>query len=182
MIFLIVAVILIAAYVVIYNNLVYAKNMVKEAFSGIDVQLKRRYELIPNLVKTVQAYAKHESEVFENVIKARSTAIEVSDGKVADQAHAENLLSGTLKSLFAVTENYPDLKANENFLKLQEDLTETEDQIAASRRIYNSNVTSYNIKVESFPLNIIANIQHFEVAEFFKVNDSTERSNITVKI
>lgn len=165
------AVVLIGAYTALYNGLVAARQKVKEGWSGIDVQLKRRYDLIPNLIKTVRGYAEHEKSLLENVTKARTQAISNPDNNVAGQAQAEGLLSSALKSVFAVAENYPDLKASQNFVKLQEDLTETEDQIAAARRIYNGNVTHLNVKVESFPSNIVAGMHHFEKSEFFEMDD-----------
>ena len=165
-------VIIIFFYASIYNSLVRLRQKVKEAWSGIDIQLKRRYNLIPNLIETVKGYATHEKELFVNVTKARTAAIAVPEGKIADQAKAENMLTDTLKSIFALSENYPDLKANENFLKLQEELTETEDQIAASRRIYNGNVTQLNVKIESFPSNIVAGMHNFKQEEFFEVEEA----------
>lgn len=165
-----------AVYAGIFNGLVAARQKVKEAWSGIDVQLKRRYDLIPNLINTVKGYAAHESKTLENVTAARAAAIAVPDGKIAEQSKAENMLSGTLKSLFAVSENYPDLKANENFLSLQNQLAETEDQIASSRRIYNGNVTVLNTKIESFPSNIVAGVHHFEISEFFELDESEKEA------
>ncbi len=158
-------------YASIYNALVKLRQKVKEAWSGIDVQLKRRYDLIPNLIKTVKGYAKHEKETFEKVTAARTAAMN-NQGSPAEQAKTENMLSGTLKSIFALSENYPDLKANENFLKLQSELTQTEDQIASSRRIYNQNVTDMNTKVESFPSNFIAGFHKFTKEEFFKMSEA----------
>lgn len=166
---------LVMVYFSIYNGLVKAKVAVENAWSGIDVQLKRRYDLIPNLINTVKGYAKHEADTFANVTKARTAAMGVPDGKVAEQAAAENMLSGTLKSIFALAEAYPDLKANQNFLELQQELNNTEDQIAASRRIYNSNVTTLNTKVQSVPSNIMASISGFANAEFFEL-DEAERA------
>lgn len=160
------------AYAVIFNGLVHARQKVKEGWSGIDVQLKRRYDLIPNLVKTVKGYADHEKQLLENVTKARAEAIGVPDGKIANQAGAENLLTGALRSVFAVAENYPDLKADQNFRNLQDQLGETEDQISAARRIYNGNVTVLNTKVQSFPSNIVANAHHFELSEFFEMDEA----------
>ena len=179
-IFIIVLVVLIAIgapYAIIYNGLVHAKQKVKEAWSGIDVQLKRRYDLIPNLVKTVQGYAQHERGLLEAVTKARAEAIKVPDGKVGAQAGAENMLTSALRSVFAVAENYPNLKASDNFIKLQQQLAETEDQISASRRIYNGNVTNMNTKTKSFPSNIVANIHHFEQEEFFEL-DAAEKEAV----
>jgi len=165
------AVIVAGVYITSYNGLVHARQKVKEAWSGIDVQLKRRYDLIPNLVKTVQGYASHEKTVLEEVTKARSNAISVPEGSITKQAQAENTLSSTLKSIFALSENYPDLKANINFLELQKELRQTEDQISSSRRIYNSNVTILNVKIQSIPSNIVANLHHFSEAEFFELDE-----------
>lgn len=159
-------------YAGIYNGLVRARQKVREAWSGIDVQLKRRYELIPNLINTVKGYATHEKDLLEKVTQARADAIQVPEGKVADHAKAENMLTGALRSVFAVAENYPDLKANQNFLDLQSQLSETEDQIAASRRIYNGNVTVYNTKIESVPSNVVASIHHFLKSEFFELDEA----------
>ncbi|HLM84217.1 MAG TPA: LemA family protein, partial [Candidatus Bathyarchaeia archaeon] len=140
--------------IAIYNGLVRLKNRVDEAWSDIDVQLKRRYDLIPNLVNTVKGYAAHEKEVFEKVTEARTRAMGAQSA--ADKAQAENALSQTLKSLFAVAEAYPDLKANQNFLELQRELTDTEDKIQAARRFYNGNVRDFNTKIQVFPNNMIA--------------------------
>ncbi len=158
-----------------YNGLVKAKVAVENAWSGIDVQLKRRYDLIPNLINTVKGYAKHEADTLANVTKARTAAMGVPSGDVKEQAAAENILSGTLKSIFALSEAYPDLKANQSFIELQQELSNTEDQIAASRRIYNSNVTILNTKVQSVPSNIVAGISGFKNAEFFEL-DEAERA------
>ena len=159
-------------YALTFNGLVHARQKVQEAWSGIDVQLKRRYDLIPNLVNAVKGYAKHEAGTLEKITEARSNAMAVPEGHIAEQAQAENMLSGTLKSLFALSENYPDLKANQNFLELQEKLAETEDQISASRRIYNGNVTVLNTKVQSFPSNVVAGIHHFVLSEFFELDEA----------
>lgn len=159
-------------YISLFNGLVHAKQKVKEAWSGIDVQLKRRYDLIPNLVETVKGYAKHEQETFDMVVKARTAAIQVPEGAVADQAQAENMLSGTLKSIFALSENYPDLKANQNFIELQKEIANTEDQISSSRRIYNSNVTNLNTKTQTFPGNIVANMHKFVSESFFELDEA----------
>jgi LemA protein len=159
-------------YVMLHNGLVSARQKVQEAWSGIDVQLKRRYDLVPNLINTVKGYAAHERQTLESVTNARANAIAVPEGKVAEQAKAENMLSGTLKSIFALAENYPDLKANENFLDLQNQLTETEDQISSARRIYNGNVTNMNVKVESFPSNLVAKKHGFTKEEFFELDES----------
>ena len=152
-----------------YNGLIKSKNQVDEAFSDIDVQLKRRYDLIPNLVETVKGYAAHEKGTFEAVTNARSNAISAQEGgDVAQQAQAENQLSGALKSLFAVAEAYPDLKANQNFLQLQEELTSTEDRISYARQFYNDSVLGYNNSIQSFPKNVLAGMFNFEKREFFE--------------
>ena len=156
--------------IVAYNSLVSLKNRAEEAWSDITVQLKRRYDLIPNLVNAVKGYAKHETSVFEKVTQARANAIEAKDMKAKEKA--ENELSQTLKSIFAVAENYPNLQASSNFMKLQEDLTDTENKIEASRRFYNANVRELNIKIESFPTNVIANMFKFIKKELFDVDAS----------
>jgi len=152
-----------------YNGLVTLRNRVKEAWSDIDVQLKRRYDLIPNLVETVKGYASHEKETFDKVIQARSKAMSAQGLK--EKGDAENALSGTLKSLFALSENYPDLKASVNFLELQKELTDTEDKIQAARRFYNGNVLDLNTKLELFPTNMIAGMFGFKVSEFFNAEE-----------
>lgn len=159
--------------VTVYNGLVVLKNQVKNAWSQIDVQLKRRYDLIPNLVETVKGYAAHEKSALEAVIKARQTAINLDNmTNMKDKAAAENAISGALKSLFAVAENYPDLKANQNFLQLQEEITSTENKIGFARQFYNDAVLEYNNKKEMFPTNMIATIFNFENREFFEANAS----------
>jgi len=155
-----------------YNSFVRLVTRAKEAWADIDVQLKRRYDLIPNLVETVKGYAKHESSAFENVTKARAAAMGAQS--VAEHGKAENMLTGALKSLFAVAEAYPDLKANTNFLELQRELSDTENKIQAARRFYNGNVRDLNIKVDSFPSNIIANIFRFVKMEFFELEGGSE--------
>ncbi len=165
--------ILVLWIIFIYNRLVTLRNRVKEAWSDIEVQLKRRYNLIPNLVETVKGYASHEKEVFEKVTQARTKAIGAQNLK--EKAVAENMLSSTLKSLFAVAENYPQLRSSENFQKLQEELTDTEDKIQAARRFYNGNVRDFNIKIESFPSNIIAKIFNFKKVEFFEIKEEAEK-------
>jgi len=169
-IILIVIAIIIISFIVIYNGLVSLKNRTKEAWSDIDVQLKRRYDLIPNLVETVKGYAKHERKVFEEVTKARTSAIKASG--VKEQEKAENTLTDALKSVFAVAENYPNLRASENFKELQGELTDTENKIEASRRFYNANVRDLNIKCESFPSNIVANMFGFEKMDLFEIEES----------
>jgi LemA protein len=158
----------------IYNWLVRLRNAVKNAWSQIDVQLKRRYDLIPNLVETVKGYAKHERETFEAVIQARQQAINITDN-VLEKAKAENMLSQTLRSLFAVAENYPDLKANQNFLALQEELTSTENKISFARQYYNDSAMKYNNKTEMFPSNIVAGMFSFERADFFEIEAAEQR-------
>tara|TARA_B110000008_G_scaffold252896_1_gene267815 strand:- start:225 stop:776 length:552 start_codon:yes stop_codon:yes gene_type:complete len=168
-------------FVGMYNSLIKLKNNVKKSFSGIDVQLKRRTDLIPNLINTVKGYASHEKELLESLTKARTSIINGSaSGNVNAMAEGENMLSGALKSIFAVAENYPDLKANQNFLELQESLEETEDQIAAARRIYNENVNYLNTKIEVFPSNIIAGMFGFQQADLYTITES-DRGNIEVK-
>jgi LemA protein len=169
--------VVIAWLIATYNGLVKMRNRVKEAWSDIDVQLKRRYDLIPNLINTVKGYASHEKEVFQKVTEARSQAMQAEkSGNAAESAEAENMLSGALKSLFAVAEAYPDLKANQNFLELQRELSDTEDKIQASRRFYNGNVRDYNTKQEVFPTNLIASMFGFKLAEFFEIDDA-EKEN-----
>jgi LemA protein len=155
-----------------YNGLIGNRNQVDEAWSDINVQLKRRYDLIPNLVETVKGYAKHEKEAFENVTKARSAAMGAKslDAKAA----AEGELSGTLKSLFAVAEAYPELKANENFKELQAELSDTENKIQAARRFYNGTVRDFNIKVQVFPTNIFANMLGFKTKPFFQMDEAEQ--------
>ena len=165
--------------ITMYNGLVKLKVRVEEAWADIEVQLKRRYNLIPNLVNTVKGYATHEKELFENVTKARANAMNAQGGE--EKGKAENMLSGTLKSLFAVAENYPNLKANENFLSLQADLTDTEDKIMYSRRFYNGNVRDLNTKIQIFPSNIIANSFGFKMREMFEVENAEERKAVEVK-
>ncbi len=169
-IILAIIVVLIIAVALIYNGLVRSKVRVDEAWSDIDVQLKRRHDLIPNLIETVKGYAKHEKEIFEKVTEQRTRAMQA--GSLGEKGKAENMLSGTLKSLFAVAENYPDLKANENFLKLQDELTDTEDKIQAARRFYNGNVRDYNTKIRVFPTNIFAGMFGYTAREFFQVEES----------
>jgi len=162
----------------IFNRLIILKNRVKEAWADIEVQLRRRYDLIPNLVETVKGYAAHERELFEKVTEARARAMEAKGMK--EKGEAENALSQTLKSLFAVSENYPQLRASENFLELQRELTDTEDKIQAARRFYNSNARDMNIKIESFPTNIIANIFKFQKAEFFEIEEAAAKEPVRV--
>lgn len=153
-----------------YNSFVAYVNRTKEAWADIEVQLKRRYDLIPNLVNTVKGYATHESTAFEKVSEARSKAMQA--GTPADKSEAENALTGTLKSLFAISEAYPDLKANTNFLELQRELSDTENKIQSARRFYNGNVRDLNIAIESFPGNVIAGVFHFSKMELFDLADN----------
>ncbi len=172
-----IAVILIYVWVV-YNSLVTARLRIKEAWSQIDVQLKRRTDLIPNLVETVKGYAKHEKELLENITKARSALMNA--GSAQAKAEANNFLSDTLKSLFAVAENYPDLKASQNFMALQQELSDTEDKIAYSRQFLNSNVLDYNTKLSVFPSSLVAKMFNFKEAEFFEVSEE-ERKPVKVQ-
>src|SRR3989338_3886470 len=165
-------------FIATYNGFIVLKTRIQEAFSGIDVQLKRRADLIPNLVETVKGYAKHEKGVFEEVTKARSALM--SAKTPADKAEANNMLTDALKSLFAVAEAYPDLKASENFRDLQRQLEDTEDKIAYSRQFYNSNVLDYNTKIQTFPSNLVANIFGFKQEEFFAATEE-ERKKVEVK-
>lgn len=171
-------VILVVYFIATYNAFVVIKTRIQEAFSGIDVQLKRRADLIPNLVETVKGYATHEKQIFENVTKARSALVSAKSPQ--EKAEANNMLTDTLKSLFAVAENYPVLKANENFKELQRQLEDTEDKIAYARQFYNTNVMDYNAKVQTFPSNLIAQMFGFKVTEFFAANEE-ERKKVDVK-
>ncbi len=162
-----------------FNSLVKKKNRGKEAWADIDVQLKRRYNLIPNLVQTVKGYATHERELFQKVTEARAKAMGAQEMK--EKAQAENMLTNTLKSLFAVAENYPDLKASQNFLELQKELRDTEDKIQAARRFYNSNVRDLNIKIESVPSNVVAKIFNFKKMELFEIEEAAARETPKVK-
>ncbi|MEK7128258.1 MAG: LemA family protein [Patescibacteria group bacterium] len=178
---LIVLGVLILWAVFIYNGFIILRNRAQEAWADIEVQLKRRYDLIPNLVNSVKGYAKHESSAFENVTKARSMAMGAS-GPTPEHAQAENMLTGALKSLFAVSEAYPELKANTNFLALQNELSDTENKIQAARRFYNTNARDLNIKVESFPSNILANLFRFSKIVFFDLaEDDVAQSPVQVK-
>ena len=172
-------VILIIWFIGVYNSLVIKRNRVKEAWSDIDVQLKRRYDLIPNLIETVKGYAAHEKSVFENVTEARTKAMGAQGLK--EKAGAENILSESLKSLFAVAENYPQLKANENFLELQRELTDTENKIQAARRFYNSVVMELNNAIQIFPTNLIAGVFGFKQEEFFGLENEEEKEPVAVK-
>jgi len=166
-----------------YNGLIRSKNRVDEATSDVDVQLKRRYDLIPNLVETVKGYMTHERETLVKLTEARTSAMAMHDNKnasLADRERAENQLSGTLKTLFAVTENYPELKASQNFLQLQDEISDTENKIQAARRFYNSNVRDFNTKIQVFPTNLFAQSLHFTKYDFFQAADG-ERQNVKVQ-
>lgn len=179
-IILIIGLVIIVGYVImVYNGLIKGRVRCEEGWSDIDVQLKRRYNLIPNLIETVKGYAKHEKEVFTKVTEARASAMK-NEGTPGEQAKTENMLAGALKSLFAVAENYPKLQANQNFLDLQQQLAETEDKIQASRRFYNGTVRDYNTALQVFPKNIIANMFAFKKFEFFEIEDEEERKNVKV--
>jgi LemA protein len=170
---ILVAAVVVAAFVIgIYNRLVTLRSRVDNAWSQIDVQLRRRYDLIPNLVETVKGYAAHEKETLEKVIQARNMAMNAQS--VKEQGEAENMLSGTLKSLFAVAEAYPDLKANQNFLMLQEELAGTESKIAYARQFYNDSVMSYNMATQQFPSNLVAGSFGFTQREYFEIEEAAK--------
>ena len=177
-ILVIIGVVIIAA-IGIYNGLVNLRNRCENSWAQVDVQLRRRYDLIPNLVETVKGYAKHEKETFQNVTEARAQAINA--GSVKEQGAAENMLSGALKSLFAVAESYPDLKANQNFLMLQEELAGTEGKIAYARQFYNDTVMKFNTKQQVFPSNIIANMFNFNEREYFEIDEAEAKEPVKVK-
>jgi len=177
--FLVLAVLIVVAGIVIYNRLVRLRTTVRSSWSDIDVHLKKRYDLVPNLVETVKGYATHEKSVLENVTMARAAAMKATSP--ADKAKAENMFSETLKSLFAVAEAYPQLRANENFMQLQQQLKELEDNIAHARRYYNAVVRDYNIMIETFPSNIVAGQFRFEKSEFFELEEAAvERKPVKV--
>lgn len=178
-IILAIAVVLVAWGVGIYNSLITLKNRVKEAWSDIDVQLKRRYDLIPNLIETVKGYMQHEASVFTKVTEARSMAMQATG--TADKAKAENVLSESLKSLFAVAEGYPELKASQNFSQLQDEIADTENKIQASRRFYNGQVRDFNTKIQVFPNNFFANLMHFTAFDFFEIENKEEKENVKVQ-
>jgi LemA protein len=177
-IFLAIILLIAILFIYYYNKFIKLKNQADESWSGIDVQLKKRYDLIPNLVETVKGYAAHEKDTLEKVIQARNMAVNATN--VEEKAKAENFLTSTLKSLFAVSESYPELKANENFMNLQNTLNEIEDAIQMARRYYNAVVRDYNIACEAFPSVIIANIFHFTKREFFEIEEA-EKENVKVK-
>lgn len=162
----------------LYNSLIQLRTLVEEAWSGIDVQLKKRYDLIPNIIETVKGFAKHEKGVFERVTQLRSQAMGAKT--VEEQARVEGELTNTLKTLFAVAENYPELKSDQNFLNLQNQLTEIEGELEKARRYYNGAVRDYNIKIQTFPANLIAGMLGFKTREFFEVENEEERKNVKV--
>lgn len=175
LIILLVVVLALIALVGIYNGLIRARNHVKEAWSDIDVQLKRRYDLIPNLVETVKGYASHENKTFQQVTEARAQAMKAQTA--AEHGAAEAKLTGLIGSIMAVAENYPELKASENFKELQAELSDTENKIQAARRFYNNQVLTYNNKLEVFPTNIIGGMFNFKSEEFFEMENEAERNN-----
>ena len=172
---LIVVIVLAVLIVGIYNALIRSRNHVKEAWSDIDVQLKRRYNLIPNLIETVKGYAKHESQTFQKVTEARAHAMKAQSA--AEHAKAETKLTAMIGNLLAVAENYPDLKASTNFMGLQDELSDTENKIQAARRFFNGEVLNYNNKLQVFPTNVIGGMFNFKVEEFFELDDASERKN-----
>jgi len=178
-VFLIIIAVIVIYVVGLYNSLVTLRNRCDNAWAQVDVQLKRRYDLIPNLVETVKGYAKHEREVFEKVTQARTAAIAATG--VKDQGAAENMLSGALKSLFAVAEAYPELKANQNFLMLQEELAGTESKIAYARQFYNDMAMKFNTKQQVFPSNIIAGMFQFKLREYFEIEEPAAREPVKVQ-
>ncbi|EDS73400.1 LemA family protein [Anaerofustis stercorihominis] len=178
-IILVVVALLVIYLITCYNSFVKLNNKIKEAYATMDVYLKKRYDLIPNLVETVKGYAKHEQGTLEKVIQARNMAMNA--GSVDERVEGENILSGTLKSLFALSESYPDLKANENFVSLQSDLNRMEEEIASSRKYYNAIVNTFNTKTEVFPSNLIANMFGFSVKPLFEVENENERQNVKVE-
>lgn len=167
-------------FIAAYNKFITMRNRKDEAWADIDVQLKRRYDLIPNLVNTVKGYATHESTAFEKVTEARARAI--GAGSVEEHAQAENMLTGALKSLFAVSEAYPDLKANENFKELQQELSDTENKIQAARRFYNTNVRDFNTALQTFPSNLVANMFKFTAVEFFELDEAESAAKDPVEV
>jgi LemA protein len=174
-----VVVVLGLAFVLIRNSMIGSRNRVDEAWSGIDVQLKRRHDLVPNLVETVKGYATHEQQVFEKTTRARAEAMQAASVQSTQDAEAK--LSGALTELRAVAEQYPDLRATENFQQLSRNLSEIEDEIQASRRIYNSNVQAYNTKIQIFPNSVVAGMSNFNAREFFEIENASEREPVQVK-
>ena len=178
-ILLIILGVIIVLVIGIHNALIQLRNRCENAWAQVDVQLRRRYDLIPNLVETVKGYAKHERELFQKVTEARASAINA--GTVKEQGQAENMLSGTLKSLFAVAENYPELKANQNFMMLQEELAGTEGKIAYARQFYNDMSMKFNTKQQVFPANIIAGMFNFSEREYFEIEEAEAKEPVKVE-
>jgi len=174
-----IVVVIVLWLIAVYNGLIKLRNRTDEAWSDIDVQLKRRYDLIPNLVSTVKGYATYERELLEKVTQARTAAMGAQ--APGDKAEAENMLTGALKSLFAVAENYPELKANTNFLELQRELSDTENKIQAARRFYNGNVRDFNTKIQVFPNNLVAGILSFGKRDFFELEGEAEKEPVKVE-
>jgi len=172
-------VVIVVIFVGFYNSLIGLRNRCDNAWAQVDVQLRRRYDLIPNLVETVKGYAKHEREVFQRVTEARSKAMNAES--VKEQGEAENMLRGALKSLFAVVENYPELKANQNFLMLQEELAGTEGKVAYARQFYNDSVMKFNVKQQVFPSNIIAQMFNFKEKEYFEIEEAEAKGPVKVQ-
>jgi LemA protein len=179
LILLIALVVIVIIFVGFYNSLIGLRNRCDNAWAQVDVQLRRRYDLIPNLVETVKGYAKHEREVFQRVTEARSKAMNAES--VKEQGEAENMLRGALKSLFAVVENYPELKANQNFLMLQEELAGTEGKVAYARQFYNDSVMKFNVKQQVFPSNIIAGMFNFKEKEYFEIEEAEAKGPVKVQ-
>ena len=179
-ILIVIVVVCIIYVIVLYNGMIKLRNQTKEAWSDIDIQLKRRYNLIPNIVETIKSYTEHEDKVLTKITEARTNAINATN--VKNQGIAENMLTDALKSLFAVSENYPDLKANENFLQLQNELVDTEDKIQAARRFYNGIVRDFSTKIQQFPGNIVANMFTFKEEGFFEIKDEVQRENVDVSL
>jgi len=177
-IILIIIAVIVLWSIAIFNSLVRTRQRVRESWADIDVQLKRRYDLIPNLVETVKGYAAHEREVLEKVVQARSAAMNAKT--VGEHGQAENMLSGALKNLFALSEAYPNLRASENFAKFQDELSDTENKIQSARRFYNTNVMELNTKTEQFPSNLIANMFGFKKEQFFEIGLASERESVKV--
>lgn len=173
------AAVIILWFIGTYNGLVVRRNRVSESWSDIDVQMKRRYDLIPNLMEAVKGYMKHEAGTLEKVTAARTAAMGAKT--MAEHAKSENMLSETLKSLFAVSENYPDLKASQNFLQLQDELSDTENKIQAARRFYNSNIMDYNTRLQVFPSSLVASAFNFKPREFFELQEAAAREAVKVK-
>jgi len=180
-IILAIIIIILLIIIALYNGLIRLKNRVAEAYSDMDVQMKRRYDLIPNLVETVKGYAAHEQGTLEKVVAARNLAMATGSEDAEKKIAAENALSSTLKSIFALAESYPDLKANQNFLELQRELTDTEDKIMASRRFYNANVRDFNTKLQVFPTNVFGSMLGFSAQKYFEVASEVEKAPVRVK-